>query len=220
MSEATFKITFKGKTTRGVELARAKSNFAKLFKLPGAKVEIMFDGKERTLKKELSMEKASHLRAVLKKAGIRVSMVKNVVEEKPQGMDDWELNDPGTVILRPVKVPERHIETSHIKVDVDFSQLEDKPQADPPQVDVDHIAIDDSEEPIIETKEVELPEFDLSQLTVDEPGSIIVHHKKVKTPDIPVDDLILDEVGEKIVEKQHIPEPEIDISDISLNVEQ
>lgn len=219
MSEATFKITFKGKTTRDVELGRAKSNFSKLFKLPAEKVEIMFDGKERILKKELSMDKASHLRAVLKKAGIRVSMVKNVVEEKPQGVDDWELNDPGTVILRPVKAPERHIETSHIKVDVDFTKLEDKPQLDPPEVDVDHIAIDDSEEPIIETKEVEIPDIDFSKLTVDEPGSIIVHHKKIETPDIPVDDLVLDEAGEKIVEKKHIPEPEIDISDISLNVE-
>ncbi len=219
MSEPTFKITFKGRTTREVDVERAKSNFAKLFKLPPNKVDIMFDGKERTLKKELPMEKASHLRAVLKKAGIRVSLVKNVVEEQPQGMDDWELNEPGTVILRPVKAPERHIETSHIKVDVDFDKLEDKPQPDPPQVTIDHITIDDSEEPIIETKEVEIPDIDFSELTVEEPGSIIVHHKKVETPDIPVDDLVLDEAGQKIVEKKDIPEPEIDISDISLNVE-
>ncbi|MCX7554592.1 hypothetical protein OS175_11930 [Marinicella sp. S1101] len=218
MSEPTFKITFKGKTIRGVDVARAKSNFSKLFKLPPNKVEVMFDGKERTLKKELPMEKASQLRAVLKKAGIRVSLVKNVVEEKPLGVDDWELNDPGTVILRPVKQPERHIETSHIKVDVDFDKLEDKPQPDPPEVDVDHIAIDDTEEPIVMTKEVEIPDIDLSQLTVDEPGSIIVHHKKIETPDIPTDALSLDEAGKKIVEKKSIPEPEIDISNISLNV--
>jgi len=219
MSEPTFKITFKGKTARGAEVEQAKNNFAKLFKLPAAKVDIMFDGKERTLKKELSLDKANHLRAVLKKAGIRVSLVKNIVEEEAVGLDDWELNDPGTVILRPVKAPEQHIETSHIKVDVDFDALEEKPQPEPPQVDIDHIDIKEADEPIVTTKEVEMPDFDLSDMTMEEAGSIIVKHKKVETPDIPTDDLSLDKVGEKLVEKNHMPEPEIDISDISLNID-
>ncbi|WP_223789844.1 hypothetical protein [Marinicella meishanensis] len=179
----------------------------------------MFDGKERTLKKSLTLDKANHLRAVLKKAGIRVSMIKNEVAAEPAAAEDWELNDPGTRILTPVKAPERHIETSHIKVDVDFDNLEDKPQEDPPEVDINHIEIDDSEEPIIVTKEVELPEFDFSKLKVEAAGSIIVKHKKVLTPDIPTDDLTLDEAGKQIVDKKQIEEPEIDISGISLNVE-
>ncbi len=219
MSEQTFKITFKGKVTRDSDVDRAKTNFAKLFKLPAAKVEIMFDGKERTLKKALSLDKANHLRAVLKKAGIRVSMVKNVVEAQPQGMDDWELNEPGTVILRPVTVPERHIETAHIKVDVDFDKLEDKPQSEPPEVDIDHITINESDEPIVITKEVEIPEFDFSKMSMEEVGSIIVEHKKISTPEIPTDDMTLDEAGQQLVQKKAIPEPEIDISNISLNVE-
>lgn len=218
MSEPTFKITFKGKTSRDIDPAQAKSNFAKLFKLPPAKVEVMFDGKDRTLKKSLTLDKANHLRAVLKKAGIRVSMVKNEVADEPTGADEWELNDPGTRILTPVKAPERHIETSHIKVDVDFDKLENKPQQDPPEVDIDHIEINDSEEPIIKTKEVELPEFDFSKLKVEAAGSIIVKSKKIITPDIPTDDLTLDEAGAQIVEKKKIEEPEIDISGISLNV--
>jgi hypothetical protein len=218
MSEQTFKVVFKGKAARGVDLAKAKANFAKLFKLPAAKVEVMFDGKTRTLKKEMPMDKANHFRAVLKKAGIRVSLVKNVVEEVPKGAEDWELNDPGTVILRPVTAPERHIETGHIKVDVDFDKLEDKPQADPPEVDIDHIVIDDTEEPIIETKEVEIPDFDTTGMDVEEAGSIIVKQKKIETPQIPVDGLDLDESGEALVEKKKVPEPEIDISNISLNV--
>ena len=178
MSEPTFKITFKGKTARDANVEQVKRNFSKLFKLSPAKVDIMFDGKERTLKKELSLDKANHLRAVLKKAGIRVSMVKNVVDDQPQSMDDWELNEPGTIILRPVKAPEVHIETSHIKVDIDFDKLEDKPQPEPLEVDIDHIEINESEEPIVTTKEVEIPDFDFSQLTMEEVGSIIV--KKLK----------------------------------------
>ncbi|TDR19551.1 hypothetical protein [Marinicella litoralis] len=218
MSEQTFKVVFKGKIDRTIGLARAKANFAKLFKLPESKVEAMFDGKERTLKKEMPMDKANHFRAVLKKAGIKVSLIKNEVEEVEKTMEDWELNDPGTVILRPIKPPERHIETSHIKVDIDFDHLEDKPQRDPPEVDIDHIVIDESEEPIIVTKEVEVPNFDFSELDLDEVGSIIVRQKKIETPDIPTDDLTLDEAGKQIVEKKEIPEPEIDISNITLDV--
>ncbi|MGJ8662059.1 MAG: hypothetical protein ACSHWU_00345, partial [Marinicella sp.] len=170
MSEQTFKVVFKGKIARNIEPAQAKSNFAKLFKLPAAKVEAMFDGKERTLKKSMPMEKANHFRSVLKKAGIKVSLIKNEVEESVKTSEDWELNEPGTVILRPVQAPETHIETSHIKVDIDFDNLEDKPQPEPPQVDIDHIVIDESEDPIVEAKEVEIPDFDFSQLTVEDAG--------------------------------------------------
>ncbi len=218
MSEQTFKVVFKGKIDKTVGMEGAKANFAKLFKLPATKVELMFDGSERTLKKEMSMDKANHFRAVLKKAGIKVSLIKNEVIQEAQTMEDWVLNDPGTVILRPVKAPERHIETSHIKVDVDFDQLEDKPQLDPPEVNIDHIVIDESEEPIILTKEVEMPNFDFSGLNLDEVGSIMVHQKKIETPDIPVDGLELNDSDEAIVKKVHIEEPEIDISNISLHV--
>lgn len=218
MSEQTFKVVFKGKIDKTVGLERAKANFAKLFKLPESKVELMFDGKERTLKKEMPMDKASHFRSVLKKAGIKVSLIKNEAIQVEQTMEDWVLNDPGTVILRPVKAPERHIETSHIKVDVDFDQLENKPQADPPEVDIDHIVIDDSEEPIIQTKEVEMPNFDFSGLDLDEVGSIMVHQKKIETPDIPIDGLEFNDSDEAIVKKVHIEEPEIDISNISLDI--
>jgi hypothetical protein len=218
MSEQTFKVVFKGKAVRSFDLAQAKANFAKLFKLPPEKVEVMFDGKERTLKKALPMEKANHFRAVLKKAGIRVSLVKNSVEKNLEDPQNWQLDEPGTVILRPVTPPERHIETSHIKVDVDFEKLEDSPPQDPPEVDIDHIVIDDSEEPIVEPKEVEVPEIDLTKLKVEDVGSIIVHAKKIETPEIPVDDLTMDEPGQKIVEKKVVEEPEIDISNITLDV--
>jgi len=218
MNEQTFKVVFKGKTDKAVELTQAKANFGKLFKLPAAKVDIMFDGKQRTLKKAMSMEKANHLRAVLKKAGIKVSLIKNEVETPKQTMEDWVLNDPGTVILRPIQAPETHIETSHIKVDLDFDQLEEKPQPDPPEVDIDHIVIDESEDPILKPKEVVIPEFDFSELSVEDVGAIIVNQKKIDSPDIPIDDLTLDEEGKQLVEKKHVDEPEIDISNISLNV--
>lgn len=219
MTEDTFKVTFKGKVARGFEADKAIANFAKLFKLPEQKAALMFDGKERVLKKSLPMEKAAQFRAVLKKAGIRVSLVRNQTELPKLGSDDWELNDPGTVILRPVTPPEVHIETSHIKVSLDDSALEDVPDAEPLDVSIDHIEINESEEPIIEEKEVEVPQFNTEDMTVDDPGTVIVNAKKVEVPDIPVDSLSLDEAGAKIVEKKEVEEPEIDISKISLSGE-
>ncbi|WP_154222358.1 hypothetical protein [Marinicella rhabdoformis] len=217
MQEQTFKVTFKGKTVRGCEQSQAIANFAKLFKLPASKAEQMFDGKERTIKKSLSMEKAGQLRGVLKKAGIKVSLIKNESELPALGSGDWELNEPGTVILRPVTAPEVHIETSHMKVSLDESALENAEDKEPPEVDINHITIDDSEEPIIEESEVEVPEFNFEDVEVDEPGTVIVNAKKVEIPDIPVDALSLDDVGAQLVKKDKIEEPEIDISSISLN---
>lgn len=216
MQEQTFKVTFKGKIVRGCEPSQAVANFAKLFKIPPAKAEQMFDGKERVIKKSLTMEKAGQFRAILKKAGIKVSLVKNESELPTLGSGDWELNEPGTVILRPVTPPEVHIETSHIKVALDDIALEQADNDEPPEVSIDHISIDDSEDPIIEEKEVEVPEFEIDNLEVDEPGTVIVNAKKIDVPDIPVDALSVDEVGVQIVKKQKIEEPEIDISSISL----
>lgn len=217
MQEQTFKVTFKGKTVRGCDQSQAIANFAKLFKLPAAKAEHMFDGKERTIKKSLSMEKAGQLRAVLKKAGIKVSLVKNESELPSLGSADWELNEPGTVILRPISPPEVHIETSHMKVSLDEAALAQTEEKEPPEVEIDHITIDDSEEPIVEEPEVEVPEFKFEDVKVDEPGTVIVNAKKVEIPDIPVDAYSLDELGSQLVEKENIEEPEIDISSISLN---
>ena len=219
MQEQTFKVTFKGKTVRGCDESQAVANFAKLFKLPAAKAEQMFDGKERTIKKSLSMEKAGQLRATLKKAGIKVSLIKNEAQLPALGSDNWEVSEPGTVILRPVAAPETHIETSHIKVSLDDVALAEAEDKEPPEVAINHITIDDSEDPIIEEKEVEVPSFEIDDIEVDEPGTVIVNAKKVEIPDIPVDALSLDEVGAELVKKKHIDEPEIDISSISLNNE-
>ncbi len=216
MTEDTFRVVFKGKVVRGYEADKAIDNFAKLFKIPKQKASLMFDGKERVLKKSLLMDKAAQFRAVLKKAGIRVSLIKNEIEKPSLGSDQWELNDPGTVILQPIRQPEVHIETSHMRISLDDSTLESQPGTQPLDVSIDHIKIDDSEEPIIEEKEVEVPYIDTDNISVDEPGSVIVNAKKVETPDIPIDALSMDEIGITIIKKKQIDPPEIDISSISL----
>lgn len=220
MDNQTFKVVFKGKKVRGVDADQARTNFARLFKMPAEKAAVFFDGKTRVLKKSLPMDKASHFRSVLKKAGIRVSLVKNEVESANQKQKEWELSEPGVVILRPIQPPETHIETSHIKLSLDFDRLEDKPGVDPPEVDIDHIRIDDNaDKPIVEPQEVEVPDINIDELSTAEVGAIMVDAKQVETPDIPVDGIELDDSDEPIVKKVRHKEPEVDISNISLEVE-
>ena len=220
MDNQTFKVVFKGKTVRGVDADNAQARFAKLFKLSPDKAAVFFDGKTRVLKKALPMEKANHFRSVLKKAGIRVSLVKNEEDSDRARQKEWEISEPGVVILRPVQPPETHVETSHIKLSVDFDQLEDKADVDPPEVDINHIHIDDNaEQPIVEPEEVELPDINTDDLTTAEVGAIMVDAKKVTPPDIPVDGIELNDSDEPIVKKVKHKEPEVDISGISLEVE-
>mgnify|MGYP001627762155 CR=1 len=221
MDNQTFKVVFKGKTVRGVEPGVAQKNFAKLFKLSADKAEKFFDGKTRVLKKALPMEKANHFRSVLKKAGIRVSLVKNEDDATGKKQKEWEISEPGVVILRPVQPPETHIETAHIKLSLNFDRLEHHDDVDPPEVDIDHIRIDENaEDPIVEPEEVEVPNIDTDKLSTADVGAIMVDAKKVKTPDIPVDGLAVDDSDEPIVKKVKHKEPEVDISGISLEVEE
>lgn len=220
MQDQTFKIVFKGKLVKDYPIERAIANFGKLFKLPEEKAKRFFDGNQRLLKKSVTMDKANQLRTVLKKAGIRVSVVANKKQLDLSNAANWKLDPPGTIILRPIAPPEVHIETGHIKISLDEKSLEKVKHNPPPEVSINHITIDDSEQPIIEEHEVEIPDFDLHEMTMDEPGVILVNAKKTDAPNIPLDALSLDEVGKTLVKPNPIPEPEIDISSISLVVEE
>lgn len=221
MIDQTFKIVFRGKTIKDYDLATAKLNFARLFKLTPEKVEIMFSGGNRVLKKSVGMEKANQFRTALKKAGIKVSLIKNEVAQTTNDEElKWHVDEPGTIILKPVTTVDVHIETAHIKLSENPDiPLVKKANIEPPEVDISNIKLNTSEEPIIKPKEVILPEFDLSAFNVDEPGIILVNSVKVKSPEIPIDGIELDETGANLIEKEYIPEPEIDIASISLEVE-
>lgn len=221
MEDQTFKVIFKGKIVRDADPEQAQARFAKLFKLSPEKAKLFFDGKARVLKKSIPMDKANHFRSVLKKAGIKVTLEKNEVDAEANSVKEWEVSEPGVVILRPIQAPQTHIETSHIKLSLDLGQLSKQVDIDPPEVNIDHIRIDeDAERPIVESKEIEVPEFNIDELTTAEVGAIMVDAQKVEIPDIPVDGLELDDSDEPIVKTIKIKEPEVDISGITLQVEE
>ena len=221
MENQTFKVIFKGKTSRDADPEQAQAHFARLFKLSPEKAKLFFDGKSRILKKALSMEKANHFRSVLKKAGIKVSLEKNEIDDDTKAAQEWELSEPGVVILRPIQAPQTHIETSHIKLSFDLGRITEKVNIDPPEVSIDHIQIDENaDRPIVEPREIEVPNINTDRLTTAEVGAIMVDAKKIDPPDIPVDFIQFDDSDEPIVKKVKHPEPEVDISGISLQVDE
>lgn len=75
MAEDKFNLVFKGQLAKSVELAQAKANLGKLFKVDGARLEALFSGKAVTLKKNLDFENATKYRVAIKKAGAIVELV-------------------------------------------------------------------------------------------------------------------------------------------------
>jgi len=215
MSEATYQILFKGKTVRGYEPEKARQNFAKLFKLPPEKVEVLFNGTERVLKKSLSLQQANDFRAKLKKFGIRVSLKQNAVKA-PETADELSLSAPGVVLVAPKKKPDVHIETTHLNMGEDTGPIVEKVVLEEPYIDLSALHLDEVGEIIVEKVEVETPDIDTDDFMLDEPGVVVVEKQIIPEPDIPVDDLLLDEIGVELVEKKKTPPADFSIDHIEL----
>ena len=110
MNEVLFDVVFKGKFISKIDKPRAILHFSKLFKLPANKAERFFDGQARVLKKSLDLGKASHFRAALKKAGLRVSLVKQqLAEESGQEQTHLSMSEPGVVIVNKAFSQPKHL---------------------------------------------------------------------------------------------------------------
>ena len=215
MSETTYQILFKGKTVRGYEPEKAKQNFAKLFKLPAQKVDILFDGSERVLKKSLTLQQANDFRAKLKQFGIRVSLKQNAVET-PQTAAELSLSAPGVMLVPPVKKPDVHIEVTHLNFSEDSGPIVDKPTIEEPDLDLSALHLDEVGEQIVEKQTVEAPEIETDDLILDEPGVTVVEKQSIPEPDISIDALSLDEVGVDLVVKEKNKPAEIATDHIAL----
>lgn len=80
MDSERFDLVFSGELVRGADLAHAKSNLGKLFKISETKVDALFSGKPIALKKGLDFATANKYRVAIKKAGCRVDLAE---VEKP-----------------------------------------------------------------------------------------------------------------------------------------
>ncbi|WP_395377175.1 hypothetical protein [Marinicella sp. W31] len=215
MSETTYQILFKGKTVRGYDAEKAKQNFAKLFKLPAQKVDVLFNGSERVLKKSLTLQQANDFRAKLKQFGIRVSLKQNVVEA-PQTAAELSLSAPGVMLIPPVKKTEVHIEVTHLNFSDESGPIVEKAVVEEPELDLSALQLDEVGEQIVEKQSIEVPDIATEGLILDEPGVTVVEKQVVPMPDISMDGLSLDEVGVDIVLKEKKPPADIATDHIQL----
>lgn len=214
MSEVLFDIVFKGRFVNTIEKEKAVENFSKLFKLPIEKAAKFFDGKPRTLKKSLAMEKASQFRKALKNAGIRVSLNK-IQDARPQ-KSELTLSEPGVVIVNKPFIQPKSFDVQHFTLEevgatiVKYTPIEKK------QYDLSNFHVDEVGSVMAETPQIPEPVLDISNITMDEVGAVFAEKENIKAPEFNFSDLSIEEVGAKIVEKETPPAPEINIDDIQL----
>jgi hypothetical protein len=218
MSEVLFDIVFKGKFAGSIDQQKAELHFSKLFKLPIEKARLFFDGKPRTLKKSLTMDKASNMREVLKKAGLRVTLVKQESEQstttdKKQALT---MSNVGVVIVNKPFVPPKHFDTSKLKLDEVGVEIVHKVEVPEPEYDLHDLSLDEVGVEIIQKKHIPHPDIDVSGLTVDEVGAIFSKKNIVSGPHFDLSNLSLDDVGSVLVEKKQIAKPEINTENITL----
>ncbi len=214
--EVLFDIEFKGRFSNKIDKPTAIANFAKLFKLPEQKAALFFDGKSRTLKKSLNMEKASQFRAVLKKAHLRVSMKKQIDESaaKEQAIT---MSSPGVVIIEKAFVPPVEIDAHKFEIDQVGTEIVEEQHIAEPQIDISNISVDEVGVDIVKKVEVAQPQIDTSSLSMDEVGAVFAQKPNIPEPVLDISAIDMEEVGATIVEKKIIPKPDINTDNIKIS---
>jgi len=76
MSKERYNLIFKGEIIEGAAVADVKKRLAALFKKDAAAIDLMFDGKPKTIKRNIDLETCRKIAGTLKKAGAKCSAVK------------------------------------------------------------------------------------------------------------------------------------------------
>jgi hypothetical protein len=216
MSEVLFDIVFKGKFVSQLDKPKAVVHFSKLFKMPTEKAERYFDGTARTLKKSLTLDKASQFRVSLKKAGLRVSMVKQVPQQAELTKGTITMSDVGAILVNKAFVQPKHFKTSQFSLDEIGVEIVHPKPIEKVTFDIEDINLDEVGTIFAEKPEHPDLEVDISQLSMEEAGSIIAKKQYIPEPEFDLTTIEVDEVGAQLIEKKVVPEPEINIDDIKL----
>jgi hypothetical protein len=216
MSEVLFDIVFKGKFVNQIDKTKAVLHFSKIFKIPLEKAERFFDGKARTLKKSLNLDKASQFRATLKKAGLRVSMVKHAVESRIQKENELTMSKVGAIIVHKPFVQPKHFDTSQFSLDEVGTEIVHKEHIEKLEFDLAEIHMDEVGAVMIDKEQVPEFDIDITDISMQEVGAIFAEKPQIVEPEFDLSNLHIDEVGTEIVKKEKIPEPDIDIENIKM----
>ncbi|WP_164521624.1 hypothetical protein [Pseudoalteromonas sp. Xi13] len=84
----SYKVTFKGQLTEGVERDKVGLSLAKFLKLPESKAELLFNGKTYIIKKGLNLEKAKLIQKKLKSVGVITNYSKEENKQPPNKLPE------------------------------------------------------------------------------------------------------------------------------------
>ena len=216
MSEVLFDMVFKGKFVSQIDKPNAVIHFSKLFKMPTEKAQRYFDGVARTLKKSLTLDKASQFRATLKKAGLRVSMVKQVSELTEQKNNEITISEVGAILANKAFIQPKHYDTKQFSLDEIGVEIVHPKTIEKMIFNIDQMSMDEVGAIFAEKRKHPELDVDISQLTMEEAGSIIAEKKHIPEPEFDLTAIEVDEVGAQLVEKKNVPEPEINIDNIKM----
>ncbi len=212
-AENLFDVVFKGKFVRELDKNRAVLHFSKVFKVSFEKAEKFFDGNPRVLKKDQELEKANHFREALKKAGLKVSLIKKINENFKA---ELTVSAPGVVLVTPPEPVVANISTARFSLDEVGAQFANPKPVAPVNIDTSSFEIDPEGVEIVKKQEIAEPEFDISSITLDEIGAIFDEPQELPEPYLDISELTLDEVGVIIVEKKTVPAVDFDTSSMKL----
>ncbi len=177
----SYKLIYRGEVQEGQHAAVVKKRLGKLLKLEGDRLEMLFTGKAVVLKKSVDEATAARFQAAFKKSGAVLRVARNAgdgvatatTEAGPS--DEFELLPVGSDLLAEAErtaVPEREVDTSHIKLAGAVFSTRDEPLHEDVGPDVSHIDI--AEPGVRLGPEVEAPDapvldvnFDLADIGVD-----------------------------------------------------
>ncbi|BAO44759.1 hypothetical protein [Thiolapillus brandeum] len=175
-----FDIYFSGEIIEGNDPQQVKEGIGKLFKLSGNKLDALFTGKPRRIKKNLNVEKSGKFREVFRQVGALVHIVpagKLPEQDKPRNVEEtpalWNLMPAGADLNPLPRKGEKEIPiAAHAGENLDMAPISPMPaQPEPESADIDTGSLDVSpaktgslEEFVEEKPAVPLP--DISALDV------------------------------------------------------
>ncbi len=168
MESETYDIVFSGCTVRDADPQAVRANVAKLFKIPPEKVEALFAGGRKVLKKNLNREAAEKYRAVLKQAGLMVSMVSAASQDRAANAPS-AVAKSSTQSAPPVSTPSAGSRASFAIDDPSSQPKAPEPPEESP-ASVSELADVDSAD---EDSDDQVAPLDLSDLAVKHPPAEI-----------------------------------------------
>lgn len=202
MSELRYDIYFRGESLNQQDVVSLKRQFARLFKLDGAKTEHFFSGKVVALRKNIDRASAIKFKQTLETIGAKV-YVKQAENTQAQPAAEvakatadakqFEVLPVGSDVLKEnERSPHqaKEIDLSHLQLSSAATLNDSKSINTPPAPDVSHITTAEVGADVLEgyyTETLPLPQPDISHLSLAQANSVLLESKsveKAQTPDV------------------------------------